>query len=199
MWIQQLDSVCLFRTKTTLDFETHSSILWGFPDNSAGKESACNAGDPGLIPGLGRSAGEGIGYPIQYSWASLVAQLVKKPPAMRETWVRSLGWEDPLEKGKATHSSILAWRMPWTLESMGSQTSDTTERLSLHFTSILQFRVINKTFPGGSAGKESACNAGDLGSILGLGRSPREGKGYPLQYSGLENSMDCKVHGFANN
>ena len=62
-----------------------------------------------------RSAGEGIGYPLQYSWASLVAQLVKNPPAMQETWVRSLGWEDPLEKGKATHSSILAWRIPWTV------------------------------------------------------------------------------------
>jgi len=80
----------------------------GFPDSSVGKESTCNAGDPILIPGSGRSAEEGIGYPLQYSWASLVAQLVKKLPAMRETWVGSLGWEDPLEKGKATHSSILA-------------------------------------------------------------------------------------------
>ena len=87
----------------------------GFPDSSVGKESACNAGDPGSIPGLGRSAGEGIGYPLQYSWASLVAQLVKNPPAMLETWVRSLGQEDPLGKGKATHSSILAWRIPWTI------------------------------------------------------------------------------------
>ena len=59
-------------------------------------------------PQLGRSAGEGIDYPLKYSWASLVAQLVKNPPAIREAWVRSLGWEDPLEKGKATHSSILA-------------------------------------------------------------------------------------------
>ena len=64
------------------------------------------------VPGSGRSAGEGIGYPLQYSWASLVAQLVKNPPTMQETWVRSLGWEDPLEKGKATRSSILAWRIP---------------------------------------------------------------------------------------
>ena len=80
----------------------------GFPDSSVGKEFACNAGDPGSIPGLGRPAREGIGYLLQYSFASLVAQLVKNPPAMRETWVRSLGWEDPLEKGKATHSSILA-------------------------------------------------------------------------------------------
>ena len=76
-----------------------------FPDSSVGKESTKNAGDPGS-PGLGRSAGEGIGYPLQDSWASLVAQLVKKLPAMQETWVQSLGWEDPLEKG--THSSILA-------------------------------------------------------------------------------------------
>ena len=78
---------------------------------SAGKESTCNAGDSGLISGLGRSAGEGIGYPIQYSWVSHVAQLVKNPPAMQGTWVGSLSWEDPLEKGKATHSSILAWRI----------------------------------------------------------------------------------------
>ena len=79
-----------------------------FPGSSAGKQSNCNAGDPGSIPGSGKSAGEGIGYPLQYSWASLVAQLVKNLPAMSETCVRSLGWEDPLEKGKATHSSILA-------------------------------------------------------------------------------------------
>ena len=96
------------------------SWFWGFPDSSVGKESGCNARDPGLIPGLGRSAGEGTGYPLQYSWASLEAQLVKNAPAMRETWVQSLGWEDPLKKGKAT---------------------------------------------------------------------------YPFQYSGLENSMDCIVHG----
>ena len=82
--------------------------IYSFPDSSAGKESARNAGDPGSIPVSGRSAGEEIGYPLQYSWASLVAQLVKNLPARQETWVRSLGWEDPLEKGKATHSSILA-------------------------------------------------------------------------------------------
>ena len=68
-----------------------------FPDSSVGKESTCNAGDLGLIPELGKSPGEGIGYPLQYSWASFVAQLVKNLPAMRETWVGSLGWEDPLE------------------------------------------------------------------------------------------------------
>ena len=73
--------------------------------SSVGKESACDAGD--LILGLGRS-GERIGYPRQYSWASLVAQLVKNPPTMWETWLQSQGWEDPLEKGKATYSSIQA-------------------------------------------------------------------------------------------
>ena len=94
-------------------------VYWGFPDSLVGKESACNAGDPGSIPGSGRSAGEGIGYPLQYSWSSLVAQLVKNLPAMWEIWVQSLCWEDLLE----------------------------------------------------------------------------EGKGCPLQYAGLENSMDCIVHG----
>ena len=84
----------------------------GFPDSSVGEESACNARDLGSIPGSGRSAGEGTGYPFQYSWASLVAQLVKNPPAVWDTWVRSLGWEDPLEKGKATCSSIPAWKIP---------------------------------------------------------------------------------------
>ena len=82
----------------------------GFPGSSAGKESTCNAGDPSSIPGLGRSPGEGKGYPLQYSWASLVAQTVKNPPAMRETWIQSLGWEDP--RRRATHSSILAWSIP---------------------------------------------------------------------------------------
>ena len=98
----------------------------GFPGGSAGKESACNAGDPGSTPGWGSSPGEGIGYPLQYFWTPLMVQIVKNPPAMWETWVRSLGWEDPLEKGTATHSSILAWRIPQTeesggLQSMGSQ------------------------------------------------------------------------------
>ena len=96
----------------------------GFPGSSACMESICNAGDPSSIPGSASSPGEGIGYPLQYSWASLMAQMVKNPTAMQETWVRSLGWEDPLEDGMATHSSILAWRIPmdrgaW--QSMGSQ------------------------------------------------------------------------------
>ena len=91
---------------------SHSRIPSSFPGSSFGKESTCNAGDPGSIPGLGRSPGEGIGYPIQYSGASLVAQVVKNLPTVRETWVRSQGWEDPLKEGMATLSSILAWRIP---------------------------------------------------------------------------------------
>ena len=84
-------------TKAQKRFKTHSrsasivtklvELFSGFPDDSVGKESACNTGDPSLIPGLGRSTGEGIGYPLQYSWASLVAQQVKNLAAMRETWV----------------------------------------------------------------------------------------------------------------
>ena len=102
------------------------TLKLGFSGSSVGKEFTCNAGDPGSFPGSGRSPGEGIGYSFQYSWASLVAQKVKNLPAMQETWVQSLGWEDPLEEGTATHSSILAWRIPWTeepdrLQSTGSQ------------------------------------------------------------------------------
>ena len=93
-------------TGRTLVTSTHLHLIIllisGFPDSSVGKESTCNAGDPGSIPGSGRSSGEGIGYLLQYSWASLVAQLVKNPPAMWETWFLSLGWKDPLEKEKAT-------------------------------------------------------------------------------------------------
>ena len=99
----------------------------GFPHSSVGKEFACNAGDSGLIHGSGRSAGGGISYPLQYSWASFVAQLVKNLPAMWETWVGYLGWEDALEKGKAT--TPLLWtgefqglHSPW-----GCKESDMTE------------------------------------------------------------------------
>ena len=86
----------------------YSSLLHpqGFPGGSDGKGPACNVGDLGSIPGLGRSPREGHGNPLQYSWFSLMTQLVKNLPAMWETWVQSLGWEDPLEKGIATHSSI---------------------------------------------------------------------------------------------
>ena len=113
-----------------------------------------------------------------------MAQLVKNLPAMWETWVQSLGWEDPWRRERLP--TPVFWPRefhrpygPW-----GHKESDTTEQLSL------------LGFPFGSAGKESVCSVGDLGSIPGLGRSPGEGKGYLLQYSGLENSIDI-VHGVA--
>ena len=104
----------------------------GFPDSSAGKESACNAGDPSLIPGLGRSPREGIGYRLQYSWASLVVQDGKESTCNVGD-LRSLGREDPLEKAMATHSSILAWRIPmdrgtsWATVHGGGRELDTTK------------------------------------------------------------------------
>ena len=85
-----------------MEFGCGENNHMGFPDSSVDKESSCNAGDPGSIPRSWRSTGEGIGYPLQYFWASLVVQLVENSPAMWETWVQSLGWKDPLEKGKAT-------------------------------------------------------------------------------------------------
>ena len=99
--------------------------------------SANNAGDLSSIPGSGRSTGEGIGYPFQYSWVSLVAQLVKNLSAMQETWIWFLGQEDPLEKGMVTHSSTLAWRIPWTeepgeLSLWGHEESDIAEQLTLY-------------------------------------------------------------------
>ena len=99
----------------------------GFPGSSkAGKESVCNAGDPSSFPGSGRSPGEGIGYPLQYSWASLVAQTVKNPPTMWETCFQSLGWEDLLEKGHGNPVQYSCLRIPWKeepgrLKSMGLQ------------------------------------------------------------------------------
>ena len=99
----------------------------GFPDSSVGRESVCNAGDPGSIPRLGRSTGKGLGYPPQYSWASLWAQLVKNLPAMQETWVYPWVGKIPGE-GKGTYSSILAWRIPWIIYSpWDHKESDTTE------------------------------------------------------------------------
>ena len=98
----------LIKGHGTLDSKRLLGDCMGFPGSAAGKESACNAGDPGSISGWGSSLGEGIGYLLHYSWASLVGQMVKNPPGMQEIWVQSLGWEEPLEKGMATHSSILA-------------------------------------------------------------------------------------------
>ena len=108
-----------------LDFAVNLKLLRGFPDSSAGKESACNAGDSGSIPGSGRFSGEGKGYPLQCSWASLVAQLLKNPPAMWETWVWYLGWEDTLKKGNILQYSGLE-------NSTDHKELDTTEWLSLH-------------------------------------------------------------------
>ena len=120
----------------------------GFHGGSDGKESACNSGDLGSIPGLGRSPGEGKGYPLQYS-----------------------GLENSMDS-----------RVHGVAKSR-------TQLCNFHFNNNIF------GFPDSSAGKESAYNTGDLVSIPGLGRSPAERKGYPLQYSSLENSMDCIVHG----
>ena len=106
-----------------------------------------------------------------------MVQLVRNPPAMRETWIQSLGWEGPLEKGNATHSSILAWRIPYGV--IKSQTWLSDFHLQKFF-----------WFPGGSDSKESACNVGDWTSVPGSGTSPGEGNDNPLQYSCLENPMD---------
>ena len=108
------------------------------PGSLVGKESACNSGDPGLIPGLGRS-GEGIGYTPQYSCASLVAQLVKNPPVMQETWVQSLGWKDPLEKRTATTPVFWPGEFhglfsPWSCKEL-----DMTEQLPLSLSDITIF------------------------------------------------------------
>ena len=110
----------------------------GFPVSSAGKEFTCNAGGPGLIPGFGLSPEEGMGYPLWYSWASLVAQMIKNPLAMQETWVPSLGQEDPLQKRMATSLVFLPGEFhglrslvgysPW-----GSKELNTTVQLTLHF------------------------------------------------------------------
>ena len=103
-------------SKTNTGVHRHKISHSGFPDSSVGKESTCNVGDSGSILGSGRFTAEGIVYPLRHYWASLVAQLVEKPPAMQETWVRSLSWEDPLEKGKATFpSGILVWRISRTV------------------------------------------------------------------------------------
>ena len=99
-----------------------------FFGGSAVKNPPVKAGDPSLIPGSGRSPGEGLGYPLQYSWASLVAQMVKNPPAMQETWIWYLGWKDPPEESMATHSSILAWRIPMDRGAWRTTVHEVTER-----------------------------------------------------------------------
>ena len=94
---------------------------WSFPGKSAGKESTCNAGDPGSIPGLGRSPREEIGYPLQYSWASLMAQIVKNQPAAQETWVWSLVGKIPWRRAWQPTPVFLSGESPWTEEPGGLQ------------------------------------------------------------------------------
>ena len=132
-----------------------------------------------------------------------MVQLVKNPLAMRETWVRSLGWKDPLEKGKAVHSTILAWRIPWII--VHGAAKNWTRLSNFHSGRYVKELTDYWGFPSSSDSKASACNAGDLGSIPGRegpcsGRCPGEGSGTPLQYSCLENSMErgawwATVHG----
>ena len=119
-----------------------------------------NAGDPSLIPGLGIFTGEEIGYPLQYSWAFLVAQLVKNPPAMWETWVQSLGCEDSLEKGKTTHSSTLAYTVHGVAKSWmqlrNFHSLDVKNLLSLIRSHLLIIVSISITLEDGS--KKVSCN-----------------------------------------
>ena len=144
-------------------------------------------------------------YPSRYKYhyasegASLVAQRLRPLPAMQETWVQCLGQEDPLEKEMATHSSILAWRIPWTEEPGGPQSTG-WQRVGHDWATSLTLSCFSR----GSDGKESAWNEGDPGLILGLGRSPGEGNDYPLQCSCLENCMGrgawrATVYGVAEN
>ena len=128
---------------------THGWLV--FPDSSVGKESAWNAGDSSSIPGSGRSPGEGIGYPLQYCCISLVAQLVKSPPAMWQTLVQSLAWEDPLEKGKAIHSSILPGEFHGLYSPWGCKESVTTKWLSLSLSRLIHAEVWQKTTKFGKA------------------------------------------------
>ena len=113
-----------------------------------------------------------------------MAQLVKNPPAMWEAWVRSLGWEDS-QKRKATHSSVLTWRVPWTV----------VHRVAKSRTQLSDFHFLASQVAPWQSVPVNAGDAKDAGLIPGLGRSPGEGKGYPLQFSGQENSMECIVHG----
>ena len=160
-----------------------------------------------LLQRLHIEAGEGDPTGINI-WASWWLS-GKESPAMQEMWVRSLGWEDPLEKGMATLSSILAREIPWTEEPSGLMESMKSLRVGNSWAcmlgvfiliplDIMCFIIEEKYifhFFAWIFGKESACNAGDPSSIPGLGGAPGEGKGYPLQYSGLKNPMDRVVHG----
>ena len=105
-----------------------------FPDSSVGKESTCNAGDPDSVPGSGRSPEVGIGYPLQFSWASLVAQLVKNPPAVQETWVRFLGWEDPWRRERLPTPVFWPGEFHGLYSPWGCKESDTTIHYTIHMT-----------------------------------------------------------------
>ena len=158
----------------------------GFPGGSAGKESACNAGDLGSIPGLGRSPGEGIGYPLQYSWASQVAQQVKNPPAIRGSipgFRRSPGER----KGYPLLYSDLKNSMDCIVLGV---TKRWTQLSAFHF-SLLHHKL--RGFPSDLDSKESACNMGDLSLSPELGRSPGDRNDNPLQYSCLDNSVDRRA------
>ena len=115
------------KTSILLKFIKAQPLLVGFSESLVGKESACNAGDPGSVLGSGRSFAGEIGHPFQYFWAFLVAQLVRNPSAMRETWVQSLGWEDTLEKGKATHFIFWPGEFHGLFSPWGHKDLDTTE------------------------------------------------------------------------
>ena len=117
-----------------LIFEHYYNLLLGFPCSSPSKESACNAGDPSSIPGSGRSAGEGIGYPLQYSWASLLAQLVKNLPAMQETCFGKIFWK----RERLTTPVFWPGEFHGLYSSWDRKELDMTEQLSLHFTSRAQ-------------------------------------------------------------
>ena len=140
-------------------------------DSSSGKESTCNAGDPGLILGAGRSTREGIGYPLQYSWASWVAQLVKNPPAMWKTWVQSLGWKDPWRKEQLPIPVFWPGEFHELYSPWGHKELDMTEQLSLSPSLMALPRYAHRLdFPGGSVVKNLPTNAGDrrvVGSIPG--------------------------------
>ena len=134
-WQATVHRVTKSQTQLKRLSSSSSSSIQCFPGSSAGKESTCNAGDPSSIPGSGRSPGEGIGSPLQYSWASLVAWTVKHPTAMQETWVRSLSWEDPMEEGMATPLQYSCLENPmhrgtWRATVHGVAELDMAERLT---------------------------------------------------------------------
>ena len=151
----------------------------GFPDSSVGKESACNAGDPGSILGSGRSTGKGLGYPFQYSWVSLVAQLVKNLPTMQGP-----GFKYPLEEGREWLPIPVFWpgEFHGLCSPSGHKELNMTGRLSLFRASQLVLVVKN---PSANAGDPR-----DMSLIPGSGRSPGGGHGNLLQYSCLENLLD---------